>query len=81
VITALKELYASSGGGGRAAGEGENAAVGGGISGAAFLEAPGLNHLPVDLFGTSHFTQQHFVLAPLTRNSLFWAPHIEALLE
>ena len=81
VIAALKELYASSGGGGRATGEGGNAVVGGGISGAAFFEAPGLNHLPVDLFGTSHFTQQHLVLPPPTRNSLFRAPHVEAMLE
>ena len=85
VIAALKELYSSPGGSGMGAWGGVNAAVGGGIGGAALLGAAAASVDPFGTTGNHHFAQQQqpqrLLLSPLTRNSLFRAPHVEAIFE
>ena len=85
VIAALKELYSSPGGSGMGAGGGVNAAGGGGIGGAALLGAAAASVHPFGTTGNIHFAQlqqpQRLLLSPLTRNSLFRAPHVEAIFE
>ena len=89
VVTALKELYSSPGGGRRGIdGVTMNADRGLESTDASFNGGRGIEGAADTIMALNHHQitrQQHFpsrlVLRPLTRNFLFRAPHIEAIFE